>query len=114
MAFTDQEIEQYSAQATAYCEHRIPQHVQDRLWMGFLIEGQSITLLEFRPHWQDKSKVTQTPIAKATFVKKTATWKLYWMRQDLKWHRYEPCPTVESFDEFLEVVDADEYCCFFG
>ena len=36
------------------------------------------------------------------------------MRRDLKWHGYEPTPEVHSLEAFLNVVDRDEYCCFFG
>jgi hypothetical protein len=114
MAFADEEIEQYGEMAAAYCDDRIPPHVRDKLWMGYRIEDQSITLLEFRPHFQDKSRITMTPVAKTTFIRKTGEWRIYWMRRDLKWHGYAPCPAVWSFEEFLEEVDRDELCCFFG
>jgi hypothetical protein len=41
-------------------------------------------------------------------------WKIYWKRQDLKWHGYEPQLEVRTLDDFLRVVDTDEYGCFFG
>lgn len=41
-------------------------------------------------------------------------WKIFWQRRDLKWHGYDPVPTVGSVDKFLEVVDRDQYCCFWG
>ncbi|HUU44949.1 MAG TPA: DUF3024 domain-containing protein [Acidobacteriota bacterium] len=114
MAFTDEEIAQYGDSAAAFCQRRIPVPTQDGPWMGFRIEGQSIILLEFRPHWQNKSLLVQSPIAKTTFVRRTDEWRIYRMRADLKWHGYAPCPAVASFEEFLEEVDRDEYCCFFG
>jgi hypothetical protein len=36
------------------------------------------------------------------------------MRADLKWHVYDPAPEAASIEEFLAVVDKDEYACFFG
>ncbi len=114
MAFSDDERVQYSAQASAFCERRVPVRVHDKLWMGFKIEGQSIVLLEFRPHWEQKFKIVQRPVAKTTFVRSADEWRIYWLRQDLKWHGYQPCPTAESFEEFLEEVTRDECCCFFG
>jgi hypothetical protein len=30
--------------------------------------------------------MTQKPAAKATYVRKTDRWKIYWQRADLKWH----------------------------
>ena len=114
MAFSDDERVHFSAQASAFCERRVPIHVHDKLWMGFRIDGHSITLLSFRPHWDDESKVTESPIAKTTFNRRTGEWKIYWMRANLKWYGYEPCPATTSFEEFLETVDRDECCCFFG
>ena len=37
-----------------------------------------------------------------------------WMRADLKWHRYEPCPTVPTIEDFIAAIDEDSYGCFFG
>ncbi len=54
------------------------------------------------------------PVAKATYVKTQGIWKVYWQRADLKWHGYEPDPEVETLQEFLAIVDRDEYACFFG
>ncbi len=67
-----------------------------------------------RPQWDDPSKIHKYPYAKATYVKRQGTWKIYWRRQDLKWHGYEPNPTASSIEGFLQVVDADVYHCFFG
>jgi hypothetical protein len=93
---------------------RPPPEIRPKLDLGYKIEGQSVELLEVRPDWQDKTKTTQSPIAKATFVRSQNRWKVYWMRRDLKWHGYEPNPEVHSLEAFLNVVDRDEYCCFFG
>lgn len=114
MAFSDAEIERYSELASQYCERTVPAHVHHQVWMGFKIEGHSITLIEYCVDWQDKTKTIPHPIAKTTYVRTTDEWRIYWMRADLKWHGYLPCPSVETFEEFLEVVDQDEWCCFFG
>ncbi len=53
-------------------------------------------------------------MAKATYIKSHEIWRVYWQRADLKWHRYEPVPNVESIGEFLTVVEQDEDCCFWG
>ena len=52
--------------------------------------------------------------SEAPYVKDTDMWKIYWQRQDLKWHRYDPVPEVETVDQFLSVVEKDEHCCFLG
>jgi hypothetical protein len=57
---------------------------------------------------------SEHPFAKATYVKTTGTWKVFWQRADLRWHGYEPVPHVGSVEKFLAVVDEDKYGCFFG
>lgn len=78
------------------------------------MEGQSVEIFEIRPHWQDKSRISEHPIAKATYNKSKRTWRVFWQRADLRWHRYESNPEVASIEEFLALVQEDEYGCFFG
>jgi len=53
-------------------------------------------------------------VAKATFVRTQAVWRVFWQRADLKWHRYEPEPEVPRLEDFVALVDRDQYGCFFG
>jgi Protein of unknown function (DUF3024) len=53
-------------------------------------------------------------VAKATYNRKKRKWKVLWKRADMKWHGYQPDPEVGSVEEFLQVVQNDEYGCFFG
>ena len=82
--------------------------------LGFRIKGQSVEIFEIRPMWQRPNEKIEEPVAKTTFIKTKKVWKIYWQRADLKWHRYDPHPEVGSLDEFLDIVDRDEYACFFG
>lgn len=56
----------------------------------------------------------EIPVAKTTFVKKSGEWEIYWQRADLTWHRYDPGTVVKSFEDFLILVDEDEWGCFWG
>lgn len=93
---------------------RPPPHTRDELDLGYELVNQSVELFEIRPDWRDRTKTTHTPVAKATYVRSRDLWRIYWMRRDLRWHSYTPQPAVSNIDEFLNVVDADEYACFFG
>ncbi|WP_410171229.1 DUF3024 domain-containing protein [Brachymonas denitrificans] len=42
------------------------------------------------------------------------TWKVFWMRADLRWHSYEPLAIARTLDKVLEEIDADPYGCFWG
>ena len=43
-----------------------------------------------------------------------ASGRSFWQRADLKWHGYEPRPEVARLEQFLALVEEDEYACFFG
>jgi hypothetical protein len=115
MAFSEIEIKRVEKAALAYMErNRPPAHIRDKVDMGFRIENQSLEILEIRPsHFKPEEKIEEA-VAKATYVKDTDMWKIYWQRQDLKWHRYDPVPEVETVDQFLSVVEKDEHGCFLG
>lgn len=88
--------------------------IRDKLDLGYEIKGQSIILHEIRPAWNNPNEILKEDYAKATFVKKKNTWKVFWMRANLKWHSYCPYPTVKSLVDFLKLVDEDKYACFKG
>ena len=115
MAFSEFETKKYETIVAAWVErHRPPPHIRGQLDFGFRMSGQSVEIFTVRPSWVDPNERIEGSLAKATYVKSKGIWKIYWMRADLKWHRYDPDPEVETFEDFLQVVDADEYCCFFG
>ena len=115
MALTPIELRRCEKALSAFLERtRPPPEIRKKVDIAYKLERQSVEIVEIRPDWQDKSKKTQTPIAKATYVRTQNVWKVYWMRRDLKWHSYEPFPETKLFEAFLAVVERDEYGCFFG
>lgn len=116
MAFTDDEI----ATHTAVLEHefwsrrRPGLEIRHLLREGQRIEGQSIELFYVRPRYNDPSQHVEEPIAKLTYVRVSDSWRIFWNRADLKWHRYEPQPEAASLAEALLIVDQDANSCFFG
>ena len=95
-------------------KRRPPEHIRDQLDLRYRIKGQSIEIFEIRPDWRDSAAKREEPTAKATYVRTQGLWKVYWQRADLKLHRYDPEPGVTRIEDFLRIVDVDEYCCFFG
>lgn len=115
VAFSALERKRHERDIARFMERRRPPpEIRPKLDLGFRIQGQSVELFEIRPDWHDSSKTMETPVAKTTFVRSQNRWKIYWMRRDLKWHGYEPMIEVRSLEAFLQVVDRDEYGCFFG
>lgn len=115
MAFSDFERKRCEKVVSEFIErNRPPAHIRNEVDLGFRVKGQSVEVFEIRPFWQDPEHKIEEPVAKATYVRTQNVWKVYWQRADLKWHRYDPDPEVRSIEEFLEVVEKDEYACFLG
>ena len=102
------------AMAEFLAKRRPPPHIRPELDIGYRLIDQSVELFEIRPQWDDRSIIREHPFARATYVRTQKLWKVFWQRADLKWHGYEPAPAVKSIDDFLAIVDADQYACFFG
>ena len=110
--FETKKVEKVVAQFVE--KHRPPQNIRNKLDLAFRVVGQSVEIFEVRPVWREPTKKMECAVAKATFVKTQRIWKVFWQRADLKWHGYEPCPEVARLEQFLALVEKDEYACFFG
>ncbi len=95
-------------------QHRPPAHIRNELDLDARINDQSVELFEIRPRWDEPAEKIEMPVAKATYIKRQELWKVYWQRADLKWHAYDPLPTVKTLEEFLDAVGEDHHHCFFG
>lgn len=115
MVFSEFEIRKYEKVVGQFIEkRRPPPHIRSQVDLAFRVEGQSVEIFEVRPAWREPEKKMEHPVAKATYVKTQRIWRVYWQRADLKWHCYEPKPEVGTIEDFIALVDKDEYGCFFG
>ena len=115
MALSEFEIKKCEKAIEAFMiRRRPPEHIRDKVDLRYRIERQSVEIFGVRPHWRDPTEKIEEPIAKATYIRTRRLWNIYWLRADLKWHRYDPDSEVITIEEFLQIVDKDEYCCFFG
>jgi hypothetical protein len=88
---------------------RPPARLRKEVDLAFRVE-----IFEIRASWTGEGKPIEHPIAKATYNKSNRSWKIFWLRADLKWHRYEPLPEVDAIEDFLLIVEEDDHACFFG
>jgi hypothetical protein len=115
MAISEFEVKRCEREIEKFLvDNRPPTHIRNEVDFGYRIENQSVELFEIRPEWNNPQNKIEIPFAKASFVKKEKLWKIYWQRQDLKWHSYKPAPNVQYFEEFLSIVSEDANACFFG
>jgi len=49
------------------------------------------------------------PVAKATYVRTKNHWKIFWIRADFKWYAYPAQPTVQTLQEFTQLVKEDKH-----
>lgn len=116
MAFTATDTETILRQLEEefWTHRRPPLDLRNKVREGQRIDGQSIELFLERPLFDRPEKWIEEPIAKIRYVRSRDVWEIYWQRADLKWHRYEPCPEVESLSAALAEIHEDAHCCFFG
>lgn len=115
MALSEIERKRYERVMGEFLDkRRPPAHVRPELDIGFRITGQSVEIFEVRPRRDRRHEKIEIPVAKATYVKKKDVWRVFWMRRDLKWHRYDPAPEVSSLEAFGNLVHEDKFACFFG
>jgi hypothetical protein len=93
---------------------RPPAHMRDEYDLSYKIENQSIIIYEIREAFLNPGEKIESPVAKTTYIKSSNTWKVYWMRANLKWHSYDPKPTVKSLVDFVNLVEEDDWHCFWG
>ena len=72
---------EFVAEVAQFIERRrTPPHIRAELDIAFRMQGQSIEIFEIRPHWEDKNRFLEHPVAKATYIGTKQIWKVYWMR----------------------------------
>ncbi len=115
MALSEFELRRCEKVLASYRDEVRPRpSIRDQLDFGYRVKDQSVELFEIRPAWRSPGEMIEHPVFKATYVKKNRHWKLYWMRGNLKWSRYDPHPIANTLEEIIDVVREDEWACFFG
>jgi len=114
MAFTELELQRIEDIVGALCRRIPPPHFRDRLRLVYEVEGHAVSLLEERLLPGDTNRWVRTGLARFRFFRSRGTWTLYWMRQDLKWHAYEPEPPHPDLAALVKVVEEDRYGAFWG
>ena len=116
MSFSEIEAARIRKALDAFmANRRPPPHIRGELDFGSTISGHSVEVFEVRPAWRGKpGEKVERPFAKTTFVRARGVWRVFWMRQDLKWHEYQPMPEVKTIEAFFDLVSEDAHACFFG
>lgn len=115
MAFNDIEKQKIKMVLDTFLEkRRPPEEIRDQLDLSYRFDNQTVIVFEVRPLFNKPDEKMEIPVAKATYERKSDSWKIYWQRANMKWVSYDPSPVVKSLDEFLRVIDEDAHYCFWG
>ena len=109
--FTKQLVE---SRLSSYCEERVPLHVRDQVRLAFKIRGNSVTLFEQRPNFQDKSQWIDLPVAQFRYNPGNTKWTLYCCDRNSKWHEFLPFPPNKDFVKLVNEVEKDSTGIFWG
>lgn len=116
MAFREEELRKWEPIIASFIEEQRPrEEIRSQVDLDYSIDidDQSIVIFEIRPHLFRNEKV-KIPITKTKWVRRQRVWKIYWERADLKWHKYDSLPEVETLEEFIEELKEDPWACFWG
>ena len=116
MALTELERARVRKTVGTFVEgRRPPNHLRQQADLAFRLSGQSVEILEVRQAYGgEPGERIELPVAKATYVRSVCRWRVFWLRQDMKWHSYQPAPDVATIEEFVTLVREDRNSCFFG
>ena len=114
MGFSQFELKYIETVVGKLCKGRSPSHLSDQLRAVYVVEEDEVTVYEERPHWNNPREWTSSGIAKFKYNRKQNVWKLYSMKQNLKWSPYEPLPESTRIDRLVVEVDKDPNGAFFG
>ena len=98
---------------TAYCD-AVPEHSRGRIRFGFRVEGNAIVLFESHPHFQDRRRWIDSPVAKFRYLLSRKEWHLFWRDRNLKWRTYEWLTPKRTFAPLLAEVERDPTHLFWG
>ena len=114
MAFSEIELRFIENTVGKMCQRRSPAPLKDQTRITYKVINHSVEVYEQGPGWKKPEEWTNMGIAKFLYARTTRKWKLYWMKQDLKWHLYEPLSESTTIDRLVAEVDKDSHGAFFG
>src|SRR5688572_29192859 len=96
------------AKIQQFCDKHSPAHLADQLRLEATTRGNSITIADCRPPWNDAhGEWMRLPIAQLRYAPATGTWRLYWADRNDRWHLYDDLDATDDLDTVLAEIDED-------
>jgi len=109
--FTRKKVEQLLA---TFCEQRVPPRIRAQLRLAYRFRGDSVTLFEERPRWNQPEEWTSMPVAQFRFEPPKGEWRLYCADRNSRWHAYQGMGATKDFSVLLAAVGEDPTGIFWG
>ena len=97
-----------------YCRTKIPIEIQDKVKLFYKMRGNSVTLIESRPVWNDPSRWTELFVAQVRYENETGIYTLFYANQNNKWFHYEFLDATGDLDEVIDAIENDSTGIFWG
>ena len=114
MAFSEIELMRIEKEVGGFCKRRSPIEIRDKLSFEYRIKTHDVIIYTRRPRWDSPKEWIESDMAKIKYVRTSNIWQLFWQRANGKWFSYEPFPHSKNLKSIMEVIEADQYGCFFG
>jgi len=97
-----------------YCHGRVPEHLKERVRHLYKVKGNTITILEERPHFMRPLLWTLSPIAQFRYTSSSKVWTLYCRDGNLKWWQFKPENPSTNLSDLINAVERDDTNIFWG
>ena len=110
------EVEFAAKLVERYAAGKVAAEVQKEVRLGVETVANSITIWECRLPWRPEygPEWTRKGIARFRYSPSERLWTVYWMRSDLKFHRYALVGPQSGIGPLLDEVARDPHACFWG
>lgn len=96
-----------------FCD-RVPPEIRAELAYEYRFRGNSVLLLERRPHFRDSTRYTEQGFAKFVYSPSVGGWSLKWSDRNGRWHPYDGFENRAQFRDVLREVETDPTGIFLG
>jgi len=115
MAFNEIELRRIDKHVGGLCRGMTRPELRHELEFVYKVSGHSVSIYEVRPAWRDPARKIKMGVARFRYIRARDEWRLYWMRKDLKWHRYDTGKAAaRELKDLVRIVAEDPCGAFFG
>lgn len=101
--------------AEEFLKHRRPEpEIRHDIDIEYRVEGQDVIVYEIATDFRRPGTKRIGYIGKASFIRDTAIWLVYYSDLEGGWHPYNSDPEVLSITEFFRLMSTDPAEQFFG